>query len=332
MIDIEGLGLTTSDEKRIRHSLVGGIILFTRNYKDKVQLQELVSAIRSIKPDILIAVDHEGGRVQRFRDQFTKIPKMNLIGQVYEKDKKQAIEYALLIGWLISKELGEFNIDFSFTPVLDIDYGASSVIGDRSFHKKKQPIIQLASSLIKGLIYGGMQAVGKHFPGHGYINTDTHFKNGIDDRILKDIQNSDIEIFDSLIKKGIKGIMPSHIVYSSCDNKPSGLSSFWLQEQLRERLKYKGAIFSDDISMEAVKISEKNITLRVKKALEAGCDMVLVCNSPKEVDELLLKLRWQPSQESINRANLMKLDKIKNNIIKFNGYTYEEIKSIVAKI
>ena len=308
MIDIEGLTLKVSDIERINHPLVGGIILFAKNYKNKFQLKELIYSIRSIKPKCLIAVDHEGGRVQRFRDHFTKIPEMNRIGRIYESDKVLANEFAALTGWLIAKELGDLDIDFSFTPVLDINYGHSSVIGNRSFHKRIQPIVELASSLLKGLSFAGMQAVGKHFPGHGYIKADTHLENAVDDRPFTNIQAADMAIFDALIKQGISGIMPSHVVYSSCDEKPAGLSSFWLKDQLRKKLKYNGAIFSDDMSMKAAIISEKNITLRVTKAFMAGCDMVLVCNSSEEVDKLLDELQWKSDLESISRINLMKLD------------------------
>ena len=331
MIDVEGLELIDSDIERIKHPLVGGIILFARNYKDKSQLIKLIISIRKIKKNLLVAVDHEGGRVQRFKDEFTNIPKMNLIGQIYQKDKKHANKIAKLTGWIIAEELAAVDIDFSFTPVLDIDYGASSVIGDRAFHQDIDPISELASSLIEGLNFGGMQSVGKHFPGHGFIKADTHLETATDSRLLKTIQNNDMLTFDRLIHNGIKGIMPSHVIYSSCDKNPAGLSSFWLQEQLRGRLKFKGAIFSDDISMQAAEDSENNITLRVKNALIAGCDMVLVCNSPNEVDKLIKELQYKPNSESVKRLQLMKLNRNKNSL-SYCNHTIDEARVIISEI
>ena len=330
MIDVEGLGLINSDIERIKHPLVGGIILFARNYKNRPQLIKLIISIRKIKQNLLIAVDHEGGRVQRFKDEFTKIPKMSLFGKIYQKDRNRAKKIAKLSGWIIAKELAAIDIDFSFTPVLDIDYGASSVIGDRAFHQDIDTISELASSLVEGLSFGGMQSLGKHFPGHGFIKADTHFKTAIDSRPLETIQNNDMLTFDRLIQKGVKGIMPSHVIYSSCDQNPSGLSSFWLQDQLRGRLGFEGAIFSDDMSMKAAQDSENNITLRVKKALIAGCDMVLVCNSPFEVDKLICELEWKPDVKSFKRLQLMRLNKARNNLTCCN-HNIDEARSIISQ-
>ena len=334
MIDIEGLSLINSDIKRINHPLIGGIILFARNYKNKSQLINLVKSIRQIKQNLIIAVDHEGGRVQRFKNEFTKIPEMKQIGKIYQKDKVYAKKIAKLIGWIIAEELAAIDIDFSFTPVLDVDYGSSSVIGDRAFHKEVEPISVLASSLVEGLNFGGMQSVGKHFPGHGFIKADTHTEVSIDDRSLETIQNNDMLTFNNLIKIGIKGIMPSHIIYSSCDQNPSGLSKFWLQDQLRNRLNFKGAIFSDDMSMQAAESSQKSITLRVQNALIAGCDMVLVCNSPNEVDKLIRELEWDINLESIKRLELMKLDRKKNkkNNKNYCNFSIEEACSIISNL
>ena len=334
MVDIEGLELFSNDIKRIEHPLVGGIILFSRNFKDKAQLKDLIISIRNVKHNLLIAVDHEGGRVQRFKNEFTSIPKMHAIGQIYQEDKNYANKIAKLTGWIISEELAEVGIDFSFTPVLDVDYGASSVIGDRSFHENIEPIIELASSLVEGLSFGGMQSVGKHFPGHGFIKADTHLESATDNRSLELIQNNDMLTFEKLIKRGIKGIMPSHIVYSSCDNNPSGLSKFWLQEQLRGRLQFTGAIFSDDMSMKAAEDSENNITLRVQNALIAGCDMVLVCNSPSEVDKLMEELKWKPDTVSIKRLQSMKLNKAIKSQRKVNylNLSIDDARSLINEV
>ena len=330
MIDVEGLGLINSDIERIKHPLVGGIILFSRNYKNRPQLIKLIISIRKIKQNLLIAVDHEGGRVQRFKDEFTKIPKMSLFGKIYQKDRNRANKIAKLSGWVIAKELAAIDIDFSFTPVLDIDYGASSIIGDRAFHQDIDTVSELASSLVEGLNFGGMQSVGKHFPGHGFIKSDTHLETAIDNRPLETIQKNDMLTFDKLIQKGVKGIMPSHVIYSSCDQSPAGLSSFWLQNQLRDKLGFEGAIFSDDMSMQAAQDSENNITLRVKRSLIAGCDMVLVCNSPIEIDKLIGELQWKPDVKSLERLQLMKLNRDKNNLTYCN-HTINEARSIIKE-
>jgi len=331
MIDIEGLELINSDIKRIKHPLVGGIILFARNYQDRSQLIKLIISIRKIKKYILIAADHEGGRVQRFKDEFTNIPKMSIFGKIYQTDKKLANKVAKLSGWVIAEELAAVGIDFSFTPVLDVDYGTSSVIGDRAFHQDIDTISELASSLVEGLNIGGMQSVGKHFPGHGFIKFDTHLETAIDYRTLETIQQNDMLTFDRLINNGVKGIMPSHVIYPLCDQNPAGLSGFWLQDQLRNRLGFEGGIFSDDISMQAAQNSENNITLRVKKALIAGCDMILVCNSPIELDELIGELQWRPDLKSLERLQAMRLNRDMHNLTCCN-HSIDEARSIITKL
>ena len=325
MIDVESYHLNIEDMQRIKHPLVGGVILFARNYQNKNQLKQLVSQIRDIKKNILIGVDHEGGRVQRFKDGFTSLPPMAMLGKMYDQDKQKAKDFASLVGWVIAKELGGCDIDFSFTPVLDVNYGASSVIGDRAFHEQVSPVIELANNLIQGLEDGGMQAIGKHFPGHGFIKEDTHLEKGEDKRKFSDIKENDLKVFASLIDVGIKGIMPSHIIYSSCDSLPSGLSRFWLQDQLRVQLGFKGAIFSDDMSMKAAKFIKENIVERLLMALNAGCDMVLLCNSPKEVDYALTNVRWNIDTNSIARLAAMKLDNTKNKIDIYKHHSVADI-------
>ena len=332
MIDVEGFDLKPEDIRRIKHPLVGGIILFARNFSDRNQLSELILAIREVRDGLLISVDHEGGRVQRFRESFTLLPDMGLIGKNYNHNKSQAIKIANLTGWIIAKELGELGIDFSFTPVLDIDYGTSSVIGNRSFHQNIQPIIELSAALHQGLNHGGMEGVGKHFPGHGYIKADTHQETAIDPRNFEDIKNADMKIFESLIQIGLFGIMPSHVIYSACDKMPSGLSSFWLQRQLRGYLGFKGAIFSDDMSMNAAVICSKDIKIRVLMALNAGCDMVLVCNSLNDVDSLLNELKWQVTEASVLRINKMKLNKIQAKANNYKGHSLAEAQKFVTNI
>lgn len=306
MIDVEGLILKDDDIKRIMHPMVGGLILFTRNYKDTVQLKTLTDAIRKIRGhDFLIAVDHEGGRVQRFREGFTIIPAMRKLGEVWDKDPKRANHLAFLIGQIIATELRVFDIDFSFTPVLDIDYSESTVIRDRAFHADIEAIKALASNLLEGLKEGGMHGVGKHFPGHGYIKADSHLSISEDERTFDEIASKDMSIFISLIKHGLNAVMPSHVLYSEADKHPAGFSSFWLKDQLREKFHFKGAIFSDDMSMKGA-ILGGEMKDRILKALEAGCDMVLLCNSPQLVDEVLLHLDWKMSSESITRLLSMK--------------------------
>ena len=267
MIDIGSTELSNKDEERLQNKLVGGVILFSRNYKNKKQIKALTASIREIKKNILIAVDHEGGRVQRFREEFTEIPDMALLGQIYDENKAEGKRLAKLCGQLIAYELGACDIDFSFTPVLDINFGTSSVIGDRSFHQHAKPIVDLASSVMDGLSSGGMKSVGKHFPGHGFIKADTHLESANDDRSLEEIQEKDMNIFKEMIKKNIAGVMPSHVIYSSCDEKPAGFSKFWLEGQLRKILNFEGAIFSDDMGMMAAQIYEKDLVSRVRKCL-----------------------------------------------------------------
>ena len=325
MIDVESYHLNIEDMQRIKHPLVGGVILFARNYQNKNQLKQLVSQIKDIKKNILIGVDHEGGRVQRFKDGFTSLPPMAMLGKMYDQDEQKAKEFASLVGWVIAKELGGCDIDFSFTPVLDVNYGASSVIGDRAFHEQVSPVIELANNLRQGLEDGGMQAIGKHFPGHGFIKEDTHLEKGEDKRKFLDIKVNDLKVFISLINNGMKGIMPSHIIYSYCDSLPAGLSRFWLQDQLRDKLGFKGAIFSDDMSMKAAKFVKKNIVERLLMALNAGCDMVLLCNSPKEVDHALTNIRWNIDTNSIARLAAMKLDNTKNKIEIYKHHSVADI-------
>lgn len=306
MIDVEGLTLTDEDVTRITHPMVGGIILFARNYKDAAQLKTLTDAIRKIRGhDFLIAVDHEGGRVQRFKEGFTTIPPMRKLGEIWDKDSNKANHLAFLIGQTIATELRVFDIDFSFTPVLDIDYSESTVIRDRAFHGNIETIKALASSLLEGLKEGGMHGVGKHFPGHGYIKTDSHLSISEDKRALDEIESKDMSIFISLIKQGLNAVMPSHVLYSAVDEHPAGFSRFWLKSQLREKYHFQGAIFSDDMGMKGA-ILGGEMKNRLLKALDAGCDMVLLCNSPQLVDEVLSQLHWKMSSESTERLLSMK--------------------------
>ena len=305
MLDVVGTELTADDIKRLQHPLVGGVILFARNFVDNKQLSALTASIHAVcQPPLLIAVDHEGGRVQRFRDGFTKIPPMREFGKLWDIDRKKAKALAVEAGWILAAELRAHGVDFSFTPVLDMDYGDSLVIGDRAFHHNTQAINELAFNLMQGLKKGGMQAVGKHFPGHGFVVADSHVSIPVDAREFDQITQNDMQPFRQMIDEGLAAIMPAHVIYPKVDDKPAGLSPKWLQKVLRERLGFQGVIFSDDLSMEGASVGG-DVTTRSLAALNAGCDMVLLCNRPDLADELLQKLHWKMSALSILRLARM---------------------------
>ena len=305
MLDIEGTELNENDIRRLQHPLVGGIILFARNYKSPEQLKALTAAIHKVRqPPLLIAVDHEGGRVQRFREGFTRIPAMRELGKVWDHNPKRARQLAEEAGWILAAELRAHGIDFSFTPVLDMDYGSSTVIGDRAFHRNAQPIAELARSLVHGLKKGGMAAVGKHFPGHGFVAADSHVAIPVDEREFDRIAEEDLQPFRQMIDDGLPAIMPAHVIYPAVDSKPAGFSERWLQKVLRQRLGFNGVIFSDDLSMEGAVVAG-DVTQRALAALNAGCDMVLLCNRPDLADELLRNLKWDISAVSLARLARM---------------------------
>ena len=305
MLDVVGTELTADDVRRLQHPLVGGVILFKRNFINNSQLKALTASIHEVRtPPLLIAVDHEGGRVQRFRDGFTKIPAMREFGKIWDSHPKKAKQLATEAGWILAAELRAHGIDFSFTPVLDMDYGDSLVIGDRAFHLKPQAINDLAFALMQGLKKGGMAAVGKHFPGHGFVVADSHVSMPVDDREFDQIAQHDMQPFKMMIDDGIQAIMPAHVIYPKVDDKPAGFSARWLQKILRERLGFNGVIFSDDLSMEAA-TAGGDVTTRALAALNAGCDMVLLCNQPAMQDELLANLTWSISAQSIARLARM---------------------------
>lgn len=305
MLDVEGTTLNADDIRRLQHPLVGGVILFARNYQSPEQLKALTAAIHAVRqPPLLIAVDHEGGRVQRFREGFTKLPAMRELGKVWDKNPKKARELATLTGWVLAAELRAHGVDFSFTPVLDMDYGESKVIGDRAFHKEIQPIHALAHALMLGLKRGGMAAVGKHFPGHGYVAADSHVAIPVDERSFDEIAQADMQPFRQLIDDGLAAIMPAHVIYTQVDDRPAGFSERWLHKVLRQRLEFGGVIFSDDLSMEGATVAG-DVTSRAHAALQAGCDMVLVCNRPDLVESLLSNLKYSMPATAIARLARM---------------------------
>lgn len=305
MLDVVDKELNAEDIKRLQNPLVGGVILFSRNFESPAQLKALTASIHAVRqPPLLISVDHEGGRVQRFQDGFTKIPPMREFGKIWDDNPKKAKELAEQAGWILAAELRAHGVDFSFTPVLDMDYGESQVIGNRAFHLKAQAIHELAYALMHGLRRGGMPAVGKHFPGHGFVVADSHVAIPLDEREFDEIAQNDLQPFRQMIDDGIQAIMPAHVIYSKVDEKPAGFSPRWLQKVLRERLGFDGVIFSDDLSMEGAGVAG-DVTARALAALNAGCDMVLLCNQPDKADELLAHLKWDMTGAS--RARLARM-------------------------
>lgn len=306
MLDIVGTRLTEEDIHRLLHPHTGGVILFTRNYVNIGQLIELTQQIHALRrPPLLIAVDHEGGNVQRFKKDFTKLPAMRELGEIWNKQPARACHLARQVGFLLAAELNVCGVDFSFTPVLDLDYGRSCIIGNRAFHKDPIAVSDLAYNLMLGLEKGGMLAVGKHFPGHGYIRADSHLEKPIDQRQYLDIEMNDLIPFQQMINLGLAGIMPSHVSYLGVDQSPASFSSVWLQKILRTELQFEGCIFSDDLSMQGAVDHLDSIVMRAYTALSAGCDMVLVCNNPEGVDELLNRLQWKMSAASLSRLARM---------------------------
>lgn len=279
MLDIDGLSLSPADRDLLREPAVGGVILFSRNYESVEQITDLVSDIRALRsPALLIAVDHEGGRVQRFRDGFTSIPPMRRIGREYDRDAESGLRAAREAGWIIGAELRAAGIDLCFAPCLDLDWSVSEIIGNRAFHGKADVVADLASAFSRGLRSAGMAAVGKHFPGHGAVLADSHLKLPIDRRdygLLLD----DMRPYERLIGNGaLTGVMLAHIVYEKIDSMPAGFSEYWIQRELRSRLAFNGAVFCDDLSMHATR-DYGSMEERARLALQAGCDMVLVCNN-----------------------------------------------------
>ena len=289
MLDVAGAVLTADDRRRIGHANTGGVILFARNFVDRAQLVALVAAIRDER-DVLITVDHEGGRVQRFRrDGFVHLPTMRALGALWDRDSNAgalaATRAATACGIVLGADLVACGIDLSFTPVLDLDHGPSTVIGDRAFHRDPRVVTLLAKSLMHGLLLSGMANCGKHFPGHGFVAADSHVAIPVDERDLDTILDDDAMPY-AWLGGALASVMPAHVVYPAVDPRPAGFSPVWLQEILRGRLGFDGAIFSDDLSMEGASVAG-DVVSAGRAALEAGCDMVLVCNDGGRADALL---------------------------------------------
>jgi len=304
MADVQGLALDSMEREMLKHPLLGGVVLFARNFESSAQLRTLTDEIGALRdPELLIAVDHEGGRVQRFKEGFTLIPAMRRIGDIAGRDTALACATAEAAGCVLATELLSHGVDFSFTPVLDVDFGGSSVIGDRAFASNPAMIAELAGALLRGMAGAGMAGVGKHFPGHGYVRADSHVDVPVDDRDPDQIEAADLVPYRRLIPLGLGGVMPAHVIYPKVDSKPAGFSEIWLKRILRGQLGFDGMIFSDDLSMEGASVAG-DIVARGEAALAAGCDMVLVCNAPGEVARLLDGLRAGPLHEA--RAGRMR--------------------------
>jgi beta-N-acetylhexosaminidase len=319
IIDVAGLELTAADRRRLAHPLVGGVIHFARNWRDRAQLAALNAEIKALRPDLLICVDHEGGRVQRFRsDGFTPLPAMRTLGELWLRDPLQATRAATDCAYVLAAELRACGVDLSFTPVLDLDHGASGVIGDRAFARDPRTVTLLAKSLMHGLLLAGMANCGKHFPGHGHVRADSHTEIPVDRRGLNTILSDDATPYGWL-GGALAAVMPAHVIYPRVDARPAGFSTRWLGEILRGRLGFTGAIFSDDLSMAgARRLDGRSVseTEAAVAALTAGCDLVLLCNQSEgdgaTIDALLDGLaaagpsgRWQPREESEARRRAL---------------------------
>ncbi len=319
ILDIAGTTLNADDRRRLAHPLTGGLILFARHFENRAQLTALCAEAKSIRPDLLIAVDQEGGRVQRFRtDGFTALPAMRALGELWMEDAMRAVQAATATGLVLALELRACGVDMSFAPVLDLDHqdesrqSISPVIGSRSFHSDPRVVSLLAQSLMQGLALAGMGSCGKHFPGHGAVSVDSHVGVPVDTRSLKAILAEDVRPFEWL-SLSLSAVMPAHVIYRKVDGRPAGFSKRWLQDILRDRLGFAGAVFSDDLGMAAARVIEGRsvgYTEAALAALEAGCDLVLLCNQSLEnggraVDELLdglseaqAKGAWTPAIDS----------------------------------
>jgi len=313
MLDVAGLTLTQAEKEKINHPNTGAVILFSRNYQNPEQVTELINAIRAARNgDILIAVDQEGGRVQRFQQGFTRLPPASSYAQ--------SPELAEPAGWLMAAELLAVGVDFSFAPVLDIDCGVSEIIGNRSFSTDPGLATRLSSLFRKGMNEAGMAATGKHFPGHGAVALDSHLTLPVDERDMDSIRAKDLLPFKQLIAEGLEGIMPAHVVYPKIDPNPAGFSPFWIQQILRKELNFNGTVFSDDLSMEGA-ASVGDFPERARLAQHAGCDMILVCNNPTAAEQVLdaLPINHDPvraqrlsrmqGNPQMNREQLMQSEK-----------------------
>jgi len=304
MIDVQGTALTEEDRELMQHALVGAVILFTRNFESVEQLERLVADIRAIRtPPLLVTVDHEGGRVQRFRKGFTLLPPMRTIGRQYDLDQAAGKVLARQCGWLMAAELRAVAIDMSFAPCVDLDYGVSSVIGDRAFHRDPQVVAELAVAFMGGMREAGMAATAKHFPGHGAVAPDSHVAIPVDRRELPDL-DEDLYPYRRLIANGLPAVMAAHVIFDQVDDLPAGFSSRWMQQELRENLGFDGAIFTDDLSMKGAEVVG-DMPHRAAAALKAGCDVLSLCNDRKGVLQVIESL--QGTGDPLSQVRMVRL-------------------------
>jgi beta-N-acetylhexosaminidase len=305
MIDVAGHRLTPEEREQLQSPLVGGVILFTRNWGDREQVRELVREIHGLRrPPLLVAVDQEGGRVQRFREGFTRLPPAHWLGREFDLDRSRGRALTRLTGWLMAAELLDLGIDLSFAPVVDLDYGLSAVIGDRAFHRDAESVAELAGAFMLGMRDAGMAAVAKHFPGHGAVTADSHLELPEDHRELADM-DEDLWPYRRLIEMGLPGIMIAHVRYPRVDRRIASLSPYWLRTELRSNLGFTGAVFSDDLNMAGAD-SAGDMTARVRATLEAGADMALICNNPEAVAQVLNDLDADSGPASHGRLAAMR--------------------------
>ncbi len=305
MVDVAGTALTAEDREVLGHPLVGGVILLTRNYVDPLQLQSLVTEIRGVrKSPLLVAVDHEGGRVQRFRPGFTVLPAVRRIGQAWDQDHRQGMSVARELGFLMAAELRAVGIDFSFAPCVDLDYGVSEIIGDRAFHRRPQAVGELAVAYAHGMRDAGMAATAKHFPGHGAVVADSHLALPTDQRALPDLVG-DMIPYRTLIANDLAAVMMAHVLFPQVDSLPASFSRRWIQDILRGELGFQGTVFADDLTMKGA-VVVGDIVQRARVALAAGCDILPVCNDRPAVWQLLKQLQVDVSPASALRVLRMR--------------------------
>jgi beta-N-acetylhexosaminidase len=305
MIDLLGTTVSAEERELMRHPLVGGVILFTRNYADPEQLSQLVTAIHAARsPPLIVAVDHEGGRVQRFRAGFSLLPPARRIGHEFDLDARAGLELAHRMGWLMAAELRARGVDISFAPCVDLDYGVSEVIGDRAFHSRADAVAQLTLAYMKGMRAAGMAATAKHFPSHGAVVADSHQSLPVDRRELMDLSD-DLSVYRRLMANGLPAVMVAHVLFPAEDSAPASLSSRWVRDVLRGELRFQGVVFTDDLSMGGVAVAYGDIVTRARQALSAGCDMLPVCNNRPGVVKLLDQLDVDP--EPTSRLRLVRM-------------------------
>lgn len=303
MLDVEGTVLSAQERERIAHPGVGGVILFARNIQDTDQVRALIASMREVRPELIVAVDQEGGRVQRVKKGVTLLPPLAWLGLWWDENPVQAMQGAREWGWLMAAEMLALGFDISFAPVLDLNVGRSRVVGDRAFHGTPQAVVALARSYIAGMHEAGMAATGKHFPGHGWVEADSHHAIPVDERSEADIRAQDLQTFAQLARD-LDAVMPAHVIYQQMDAQPAGFSRYWLQQVLRSELRFEGVIFSDDLTMEGASVAG-GYGERAAAALAAGCDMVLVCNNPAGAQSVLDYLDQHPA--TVDQARLQRM-------------------------